>query len=312
MDDQRVSDSPREILFRNSSADGGQRQSVGAVGDRSLNASLEGSIFRPRAIPKTSALAVACVVSRMGVANRERKRRTAARLAQKFSRPYTVLPDSPAPDASQPSAFRVVVSRPCPSSSTVRPLDSSRLQLSGSRGVSAGGAPAEADISLAFSEKRSRHNNMSTYTFGLSMQESSLANISGVGSLDATDGSALSRRGHGMNETFSSAMSMDRSLTAKEFSERALSSINSALKPLGNPSGLSHAARDHFTPVDASFDVKASCPASMRVGDKRVRESFAPEPSSTRKVCDRSETCSPIDFFFLRGSEILCLFELTH
>ena len=288
---ESVADSPRD-LFRQP-MEGGPRQldtvdgAVGdrSVGNRSFSASQEGSICRPRAIPKTTPLAVACVVSRMGFANRERKRRTAARLAQKFSRSYSVLPVS---DSSENSAFRVIVSKPCPISSTIRPQETTRSNISSTWGAS--GGEALEDFSTAVSEKRGRVNNVSTYSMGLgvSINDNTYANISGLGtSLEAVNGSTLSRRTHAMNETMSSVIAMDRSLSAKEFSERALSSINSALQPLRDPreKGVSaRPPRDHFTPVDGSFAGEASCPASMRVGEKRVRDSFAPEPCSTRKV----------------------------
>jgi hypothetical protein len=129
-----------------------------------------------------------------------------------------------------------------------------------------------------------------------------VGNLSGLGtSTDAMNGSVLSRRTNTMNDSMSSLHAADRGLSAKEFSERALSCINIALKPLNEPrpNPTVRAARDHFTPVE-SISSDASCPASMRVGEKRVRDSFAPEPSSTRKVHKHRIFNIQVHVFFCR------------
>jgi hypothetical protein len=134
---------------------------------------------------------------------------------------------------------------------------------------------------MVFSERKSRLNNVSSSSLGASLQDSMVGNVS----IEAMNGSVLSRRTNTMNDSMSSVHAVDLGLSAKEFSERALSCINIALKPLNEsrPIPTARAARDHFTPVE-SIRSDTSCPASMRVGDKRVRDSFAPEPSSARKV----------------------------
>jgi hypothetical protein len=280
--------SPREMLFRDPNTNSQRsilESTPGTLADRSATSGRETSICRPRAIPKSTALAVACTVSRMGVANRERKRRIAGRLAQKNLRTFTVLTQLPNPDGKEPSAFRVVVTKPCPAPSPHRPVDISRATATGSRSISSG--TGLMDVSASYSERKSR-TNLSSNSIGHSIHDSTMGNTSGLGtSLEALNGTMLSRRAPAVNESMSSVLAIDRSLTAKEFSERALSAINHALKPLSDQREQAEGhrfARDHFTPVDTFLSGENSCPASMRAGDKRVRESFAPEPSSNRKV----------------------------
>jgi hypothetical protein len=302
-DDDREMNSPREMLFRQPPEAGPRTEpeaAPGTPGDRSQYDGREGLVCRPRAIPKTTALAVACIISRMGVANRERKRRIAGRLAQKLNRSYTIIPEVVAPGSAETSAFRVVLAKSCPAPSPPRPVDASRSFHSSSRG--AFGGPAQSDLSMVFSERKSRLNNVSSTSLGASLQDSMAGNVSYLGtSIEAMNGSVLSRRTHTMNDSISSVHAVDRGLSAKEFSERALSCINIALKPLNEsrPIPPARAARDHFTPVE-SIPGDTSCPASMRVGDKRVRDSFAPEPSSTRKV---HKDC----IFWLRENLLLAL-----
>ena len=210
--DPSCTSSPREMLFRNPHTSA-QRSVLdttsGSIADRSAISSREGNLCRPRAIPRTTALAVACTVSRMGVANRERKRRVAARLAQKSLRTYTVLPDAPAPNEAEPSAFRVVVARPCPVPSPLRPLDVSRTAASSNRSILAG--VGLGDVSAAYSDRKSKIN-LSLNSLGASAQDSTIGNISGLGtSLDVLNGSTLSRRAHPANESVSSIFAMDRS-----------------------------------------------------------------------------------------------------
>lgn len=281
----------------NSSAD--EAQATSNRGGVASGGSTGSAIVRPRAVHSLDALAVARAVSRMGAANRSKKRQLAQKYAMVTSKTYTVLAHEATPlEGGEPSAFRVAVAKPrvplqsidnrngtTPMSSTHR-AGAGRYSFSG--GVAGGNQSLMAASPISPYREHHNHSNFLDTSVTLNATNTSMTAVHSSSMMGSLQEGSFYEGGAGHRVSFLD----DRRMSAKEFAERALAPLSSALAPMRKSPTLDMDGRDaqyrdssvhrvdeRFTPFESTPAPPRAPSEAVAASRKRARESYAPEPS---------------------------------
>jgi hypothetical protein len=282
---------------RNSSAD--EAQATSNRGGAASGGSTGSALVRPRAVHSLDALAVARAVSRMGAANRSKKRQLAQKYAMVTSKTYTVLAHEATPlEGGEPSAFRVAVAKPrvplqsIDNRNGATPMSSTHRAGAGAGRYSFSGGAAGGNRSLMagspISPYREHHNHSSFLDTSVNATNTSMTAVHSSSIMGSLHEGSFYEGGAGHRVSFLD----DRRMSAKEFAERALAPLSSALAPMQKSPTLDMDGRDaqyrdssvhrvdeRFTPFESTPAPPRAPSEAVAASRKRARESYAPEPS---------------------------------
>lgn len=261
------------------------------------NNSSGSAVVRPRAVHSLDALAVARAVSRMGAANRSKKRQLAHKYAMVTSKTYTVLAHEATPlEGGEPSAFRVAVAKPrvplqsIDNRNGATPMSSTNRSGAGRYSFSGGAAGGNQSLMAAspMSPYREHHNHSNFLETSVNATNTSMMAVHNSSLMRSLHEGSFYEGGAGHRVSFLD----DRRMSAKEFAERALAPLSSALAPMNHSPTLDMYGRDsqyrdssmnrgdeRFTPFESTPALHRVPSEAVAASRKRGRESYAPEPS---------------------------------